>query len=324
MRAERIIKDYLALEKKESSYPVLLSQRRAEAFCEEYNLIEAEEKQLLRLFSLFEEVAVTPPFSLASLELDYKRAKAVSFDNARSSIWDALVDERKQGVINIAPVDTLFINFLTIEREEQRITLSILLLQEEEITWKDLYTSNYQLLEGWEPDCFLFSHLFVTVAERIKGEKIKTAKELLSFTGYDRYEYLEEETLSPELLDTGGLFHTAGLFRYRKEIKRKMRRGASYKELLSVKPSSFFLPTDLSKVDSVYNGSYYDGERIKESTAFAWSSKEEIVAALICDNLLGGESTDKNNRGYLIELYSKALGLTFEELLSIRESTNTF
>jgi hypothetical protein len=321
-----IVKAYLAGKKKqkeEGFSSVLLSQKKAEAFCEEYNLTQKETANLLEATSALNEVGEELELSLSFLDADYRGAKAINKRVLTSILLDYPAKEREANNLLHSPIYSFFNEFLREEAKEQSILIASILLEEEEVSWEDIYLSKHSLLISL--DSFSFSYAFVAIAERAKGRKIETAEELLSLTGYSQY--FEEEPDLEELVDTGGLFHTAGLYKYRRAIKRKMRRGATYKQLLAVKPSSFGLPSDLSTVDSTYNGSHYRGkeEGLVASSLYAWESKEAIVGALISDTLIGGYTTqDKKNRGYLIELYSKPLGLSFEELLNIFQTAERF
>lgn len=321
-----VLKAYLTEKKKEKegASPVLLSQRRAEAFCEDYNLTDRETANFLDTISALSEAGEELELSLSSLDVDYRGANAVSFPALRSALHDVGFKPRREGQVFVSPLYATLRVFLEDEKAEQGILIASLLLQEEEATWEEVYTAQHEALTAWKTDSFIFSYMFVAVAERVAGKKLNTEQELLSLTGYSRY--LEEEPKLEELVDAGGLLHTASLYKYRRAIERKMRRGATYKQLLAIKPSSFGLPSDLSKVDSIYNGSFYseDEEKIVKVEAYAWESKEAIVGALINDKLLGGDTWDKKNRGYLVELYSKALVLSFEELLSIQQTADRF
>lgn len=317
------VKAYLAEKKKqkeESFSPVLLSQKKAEAFCEEYNLTQGETDNFLETTSALSEVGEELELSLSLLDADYRGAKFIDRKAITSLLLDYPVKEREASKLLHSPIYSFFDEFLREEAKEQGILIAFLLLQEKEASWEDIYLSKHPLLSSWSLGSFSFSYMFVATAERVKGGKIETAEELLSLTGYSRF--FEEEPALEELVDTGGLLHTAGLYNYRREIKRKMRRGATYKQLLDINPSSFGLPSDLSTVDSIYNGSHYSEKEggLVTSTVYAWESKEAIVGAIIKDKLLGGNDWSGTTKGYLIELYSKPLGISFEELLSIQQT----
>ncbi|THH34526.1 hypothetical protein [Neolewinella litorea] len=320
--AKDIAKDYLKRDIKEEPSLVLLSRRKAEAFCEEYNLTPEEEVRFFELIAAFEQVGTESPFPLASIDSDYRKAKAIDRSGAAGVLYDYVGKLSREEILASCNEERLVAYFIELEERKQAILIAALYLQEGLLSWEQVYTTDHAHLSGLRTDSIDFSHMFVAIAELVKGGPIKTSEELLDLTGYDRY--LEEEPSLKELVDCGGLFHTAGLYRYREELKRKMRRGATYKQLLAVKPSSFFLPNDLSKVDSLYNGQYYDEDKggMATSSVFAYKSKEEIVAALIDTHLISGPMNQKTNNGYLVELYSTGLEIPFQELLEISLNNN--
>jgi hypothetical protein len=321
---QEIIKDYR--KSKEDRLPlVALSRRRAEAFCIEYNLPTEEEELFFSLFDAFAEIGEENPLPLASANPDYRGAKLVSQEKAKDSLrWLHKAASKTKKLYTLplrAYIEELFIHFTEEDAKEQAISLAAYYIKEGLTSWEQVYQGDIKGLELFKQDveATLFCYYFVETAGRVKGSPIKSEKELQKITEGHHTRYLYQESIIGKDIDRGGLFHTAGLYRYREEIKRKMRRGATYKQLLAIKPSSFFLPSDLSTVDSVYNGKYYDEdkEEVVAEEMYAYKSKEEIVAAVMTTELFLEAPGWNTNIGHLVELFAPALGLSFEELLEI-------
>lgn len=124
--------------------------------------------------------------------------------------------------------------------------------------WGDL------LQEIYSDEAYL-NEIFVRLVEEQEGVKITSAKQLQEITGITEvYGEIDEET--GELIPYGDkkptkaeakaeatrqlqeIFTTAMYYRYSKTLEGMLEAGATYKDLLQVKPKQFNLPGDWGKI----------------------------------------------------------------------------